>query len=101
MADKIPGMFPCAPHKYSTDGSKSASVQEDEWYQHLRDFEHEYTFSQRCPNCRKKRAGKMKGKVPQPYVNLEGVKVSPRCMVIFCDNNDQCKNQYKAKLGVT
>ena len=42
----------------------------------------------------------MKGKVPQPYVNAEGVKIFPKVMVMFCDNNDQCKNQYKVKLGV-
>ena len=93
-------MHSCASHKYSTASATSPEAQEDEWYQHLRDFEHEYIFSQRCQNCRKKRAGKMKGKVPQPYVNAEGVKISPKCMVVFCDNADQCKNQYKVKLGV-
>lgn len=94
------GMHSCASHKFSTDGTKSVADQEDEWYQHLRDEEHEYTFSQRCQNCRKRRSGKMKGKVPQPYVNPEGKTIFPKAMLIFCDNADKCKNEYLKKIGV-
>lgn len=89
------GMFPCAVHKYSTDSSTSISEQEDEWYQHLRDFEHTYRINTPCRNCQKKvHKDTITAKVPQPTPDAK----NPRAVIVFCDEN--CKKAYLKKLGV-
>jgi len=89
------GIFCCGVCKFDTDSTKPPGEQEDEWYQHLRDVEHEYTYSKPCQNCGKKAAGKAKGKVPQPTPEVK----NPRSMIVYC--NDKCKKEYLKKLGVT
>ncbi len=96
MADKVPGMHTCASHKYSTDHSGSIEVQEDEWYQHLRDESHTYRMTKRCQNCNKKKFHEsVTGKVPQPTTEVK----NPRSIIVYC--NDKCKKEYLSKLGVT
>lgn len=91
------GVFPCAVHKFSTDDSKPVDEQEDAWYQHLRDFEHTYSMTKKCENCGKKsHHNAVKAKVPQPTGEIK----NPRSVIVFCDNNDKCRNEYLKKLGV-
>lgn len=89
------GLFRCGPHEFDTKSTASPSEQEDEWYQHLRDEEHEATYSKPCQNCGKKASGKAKVKVPQPTADVK----NPRAPIVFCD--DTCRTDYLKKLGVT
>lgn len=88
------GIFRCGPHEFSTDSTKPIPEQQDEWYQHLRDEEHEVTYSKPCQNCGKKAAGKTTGKVPQPTADVK----NPQSIIVFCD--DKCRKDYLEKLGV-
>ena len=91
------GMHSCAKHKYSTDATKSIPEQEDEWYQHLRDEEHEYKHTGKCENCGKRvHYESITAKVPQPTP----LRKNPRAIIVFCDNSDKCRNEYLKKLGV-
>jgi len=89
------GIFVCGVHDFSTSHGKDPGIQEEEWYQHLRDVEHEYSYSKPCQNCSKKTAGKVKGKVPQPTPEVK----NPRSIIVYCSN--ECKKEYLKKLGVT
>lgn len=88
------GIFRCGTHQFETDAKNNPSDQEDEWYQHLRDEEHEVTYSKPCQNCSKKTSGKTKAKVPQPTPDVK----NPRSPIVFC--SAKCKKEYLAKLGV-
>lgn len=94
MADKIEGPFRDAC-PFATDGTKPIPEQEDEWYQHLRDVEHETRYSKPCQNCSKKTEGTVKAKVPQPTPEVK----NPRSIIVYC--SDKCKKEYLKKLGVT
>ena len=89
------GMFPCAKHQWSTDDSKTPAEQEDELYQHNRDFEHEIRYSKKCQNCGKKCTGTINAKVPQPTPEVP----NPRSPIVFC--NDKCRNEFLKGLGVS
>jgi len=80
---------------YASDGTKSISDQEDEWYQHLRDVAHMTRYSKPCQNCGKKCQGEAKGKVPQPTADIK----NPKSIIVFCD--DKCRKDYMNKLGVS
>ena len=96
MSDQVPmSPFVCSVHKYHPDGSKPLGEQEDAWYQHLRDEEHECTYSKPCQNCAKKCEGKTTAKVPQPTPDVK----NPRSITVFCSK--ECKTEYLANLGVT
>ncbi len=88
------GIFRCSPHDFESTAKKSPADQEDENYQHLRDEEHEVTYSKPCQNCTKKTSGKTKGKVPQPTPDVK----NPKSIIVFC--SAKCKKEYLAKLGV-
>ena len=96
MADTVPmSPFVCSPCNYHPDGSKPLSEQENEWYQHQRDVEHEITYSKPCQNCGKKCSGTAKCKVPQPTPDVK----NPRSPIVFCD--DKCRKEYLDNLGVS
>lgn len=90
------GVFVCSKHKFSSDPKKPLPEQEEQIYQHYRDVEHEYRVSKPCQNCTKKVVGMRTGKVPQPTPDVK----NPRSIIVFCDNNNKCQNEYLAKLGV-
>ncbi len=93
---KTEGMFPCAVHKWSTNDSKTVKEQENELYQHNRDFEHEHTYSKPCQNCGKKTSGKITAKVPQPTADMK----NPRSPIVFCNNDNKCRDEYLKGMGV-
>ena len=95
MSEQVRSPFVCSVHDYSPDGSEPLGKQEDEWYQHLRDEEHEYSISKPCQNCAKKvHHDKVTAKVPQPTPDVK----NPRSIIVFCDEN--CQTEYLKKLGV-
>lgn len=90
------GVFRCGPHNFDTDAEKKLPEQEEQWYQHLRDEEHKTRYSKACENCGKQGTGEITAKVPQPTPDHK----NPRSPIVFCDNDNKCKNEYLEKLGV-
>ena len=96
---KVPGPFVCSPCEFATDGTKAIPKQEDDWYQHQRDVSHKgITITANCENCGKKGTHKnIEGKVPQPSDHNK----NPKHIIVFCDNNDECRTAFLKNLGVT
>ena len=94
--EKLQGIFRCSKCQFDTDATNSPAEQEDEWYGHLRNNDHEYSYSKPCQNCGKKTTGKVKSKVPQPTADVK----APKSIIVFCDNDSKCRNEYLKNLGV-